>query len=219
MTAPAGERGATHLVVQTPDVLFSFTPEWGGEVPPPFRAVARCSLLRRWPRPLRVCILGYGLGGLARLIRDVRPDATIVGIDPDPWMVDEARPWLAPQVELVQATAGAFLSRNRRLFDLVVDDCFELRRGVPLRPASCMELAPLVERALQPDGVYVRNLLPDPEGRYADQMSDVRVAFGYVHVRWFKAWENRLIVASRRSLTPARLHLLDARRARRDVRS
>lgn len=200
-----------HLVVQTPDVLFSFTPQWGGEVPPPFRAIARSVLLRPWATGVRVCILGYGLGGLAQLMRDVRQDTTIVGVDPDPWMVDGAQGWLSGGVRLVQAGADEYLRRNRRRFDLVVDDCFELRRGVPVRPESCRALAASVHRSLQPDGVYVRNILPDPRGRYEDQIEDMRAVFDDVQVRWFRAWENRVVVASCRPVSATRMHRLDAR--------
>jgi hypothetical protein len=145
------------------------------------------------------------------LIHDARPDARLLGVDPDPWMVDGAQPWLAARVRLVQAGAQEFLRRNRRRFHLIVDDCFELRRGVPVRPASCMTLAPLVERSLTPDGVYLRNVLPAADGRYADQVRDVRETFRHVQVRWFKSWENRLILASGRPLPRATPQLLAGR--------
>ena len=93
--APARARrlpaSTSHVVVQTPGVLFSFTPGWGGAPPAPFLTAARAVLLRRWARPPRVCVLGHGLGGLTRLLLDARPDAQIVGVDPDPWMIDRAR--------------------------------------------------------------------------------------------------------------------------------
>jgi hypothetical protein len=236
----AGPSGhpSTHLVVQTPHVLFSFTPDWGGAVPAPFLATARAVLLRRWRHAPRVCVLGYGLGGLAQLLCGLRPDATVVGIDPDPWMIDGARPWLPRGVRLVTSEAAPFLERHQQRhqqqhrqqhqrlrprgakqrgqerpwrFDVVLDDCFELTHGTPRRPRSCMALASLVAGSLTPSGIYARNVIPQRDATYEDLIADIRDCFPHVHTRRFNAWENRVAVASRRTILPASLKLLAAR--------
>jgi len=83
-----------------------------------------------WLPPARrrsVLLLGLGGGSAARLARALAPRARIVGVEIDPAVVRTARRDFdldALGLEVVVEDARRFLRRDRRTYDLVVEDVF-----------------------------------------------------------------------------------------------
>lgn len=78
-------------------------------------------------RPRSALILGLGGGSAARLIRRLAPQARIVGVEKDRAVVRAARRHFgldALGVEVVVGDARSVLERERRRFDVVIEDVF-----------------------------------------------------------------------------------------------
>lgn len=191
--------------VGSEDLVFSFGEAWSGQIPPPFLVAANSVRLLERQEP-RILILGFGLGAMARLILARRPRAGIVGVEPDSEFFAAALRELehsVAAVELLKLSAGSYLQRvassaevNR--FDLVIDDCFEMRRGEPRRPVGMNRTAAALRPLLRDRGsIVVRNLLRD-DGSIVDQTRDLREIFPYHLRRSFRDWENVLLLARRK---------------------
>jgi spermidine synthase len=80
------------------------------------------------PRPAgRIAILGLGGGTVARLLRALAPEARIVGIERDPEVIRAARAAFGLEhldLEVVVGDALDWLRRERRSFDVVIEDLF-----------------------------------------------------------------------------------------------
>jgi spermidine synthase len=75
----------------------------------------------------RVLLLGLGGGSVARIVRALAPSAEIVGVELDEDVVKAARDHFALDaldLELVVDDALAFLRRDRRKYDAVLEDIF-----------------------------------------------------------------------------------------------
>jgi len=86
-----------------------------------------------------ILILGLGGGSAAHVLRAAAPDAHIVGVEREPRMVAAARRHFGLgrlRVEVVVADAIAFLERERRRFDLVLEDLFFGRPSELRKPAG-----------------------------------------------------------------------------------
>jgi len=90
-------------------------------------AIAAPALLLAGRRRPRVLILGLGGGSVARIVRALLPAAEIVGVELDADVVAAAREHFGLEalgVALHVDDALAFLRRDRRRYDMVVDDVF-----------------------------------------------------------------------------------------------
>jgi spermidine synthase len=88
-------------------------------------------------RVRRVLILGLGGGSAARALRALAPSAAIVGVESDLRVIKAARRWLELDslgLEIVHESALRFLRRDRRRFDLVLEDVFLASQGNAWKP-------------------------------------------------------------------------------------
>jgi spermidine synthase len=114
-------------------------------------------------RPLRVLLLGLGGGSVAQAVRALAPHAHLVGVERDAEVLRLARRHFGLDrlgVELVQGDALAYLERERRRFDVVVEDLFEGRPRHVRKPSWLLARGyPLVRRRLRPSGLVVSNTI------------------------------------------------------------
>lgn len=151
-------------------------------------------------RRRRVLILGLGGGSAARLARALAPRARIVGVEPDRLVVAAARRHFGLDdldVEVIAEGALPALARERRSFDLVIEDCFVGRAGAERKPPG-FPLPGLARaaRRLAPGGILVVNTLDETAavaralaGLLAHRL-ELRVA----------DYDNRILAASRQPL-------------------
>ncbi len=181
--------------------FFTFRPDWKGPVPLPFRAAAATVSLLPTSRPPKVLILGFGMGAVGALMRRRRPDAKVVGVEPDPVLCAAALKGLDPNTTLHLNDAASFLTESNDAFDLVFDDCFivtadEHGDEQPFRPRELEELPALAKAKLRPSGLYVRNLLDQSDLELKEQRLQILASFAHSAERTYREWDNVLLVAS-----------------------
>jgi len=157
-----------------------------------------------------VLILGLGAGSAARVVRAIAPAARIVGVELDPRVVAAARRHFALDaldVEVVCDDALRFLARERRRFDLVIEDVF-IGRSRALHkpawlPAPGLELA---ARRLAAGGILVCNAIDEARAASSAlaQLRPHRLSLRYAD------YDNCIVAASTRRLDARRLRALIA---------
>jgi len=125
--------------------------------------LAAGSLLgKRQPRSL--LMLGLAGGTSLRILRHLLPDCHFTAVDIDGEVVELARRHMELDqlgVEVVIDDGYRWLERNRRKFDVVVDDIYLAGQWDVYRPHSPVaeSLLPLLRRAMNRDAVLVLNLV------------------------------------------------------------
>jgi spermidine synthase len=150
-------------------------------------------------------ILGLGGGSAARLVRAIAPGAAIVGVELDRAVVAAARRHFdldALGVEVICDDARAVLARERRRFDLVIDDVF-VGAGRDVRKPAWLPEPALAHaaRRVAPGGVLVSNSIDEAPAvaravrRLAPHVLELRV----------DGYDNRVFAGSTRPLDARRL--------------
>ncbi|MCL4686833.1 fused MFS/spermidine synthase [Myxococcota bacterium] len=151
-------------------------------------------------RRRRVLILGLGGGSAARLVRALAPRAAIVGVELDRAVVAAAREHFALDaldLDVRCEDALRVLTRERRRFDLIVEDCFVGRGRAERKPDWLPRpgLA-LAARRLAPGGILVVNTIDEtaPVARELAALLPHRLELR------IEGYENRVLAASTRPL-------------------
>jgi hypothetical protein len=129
---------------------------------PVWDALAMSVLALQRP-PRTVALLGLGGGSAARVLRALAPGAHIVGIERDAQVIAAARQALGLDeldLEIVTGDALDWLRREKRRFDLVIEDLFV----GPLRSVHKPEWLPepglgLARGRLRPGGLIASNTI------------------------------------------------------------
>jgi spermidine synthase len=111
-----------------------------------------------------VLLLGFGGGSVARVVRAVAPQALIVGVERDREVVRIARAEMgldALGVELVIEDAQIYLERERRTFDMVVEDLMVGSSRNVHRVPGLLARYDRVRRLVARGGVLVVNTIHD----------------------------------------------------------
>jgi len=126
-------------------------------------ALASPILLLPQDRPRRVLLLGLAAGSVARALRALDPEAGIVGVELNAEVLRLARRHFdldRLRVELVIGDALEYLRRERRRFDLIVEDLFVgPSRSVRKPEWVAGEGYRLIRRRLRPGGYVVSNTI------------------------------------------------------------
>jgi spermidine synthase len=164
-----------------------------------------------WLPPQRrrsVLVLGLGGGSAARVVRALAPAARIVGVEASREVVRAAHRELGLGrlgVEVVVADARAWLARERRRFDLVLEDIF-VGSGRAVRKPDWLPLPGLAQaaRRVAPGGLLATNALDDApdSARALAALFPARVRIA------IEGWDNRILVGG-----PARLSAAGLRAA------
>ncbi len=126
-------------------------------------ALASPILLLPRTRRARVLLLGLAAGSVARALRALESDAEIVGVELDRDVVRLARSHFdldRLRLELVVGDALEFLRRDRRRFDLIVEDLFVGQARCVRKPDWLFGVGyGLIRRRLRPGGYVVSNTI------------------------------------------------------------
>jgi SAM-dependent methyltransferase len=130
-------------------------------------ALASPVLLLPRDRPRRVLLLGLAAGSVARALRALDPEAEVVGVELEPEVLRVARRHFdldGLDVELVVGDALAHLRRERRRFDLIVEDLFVGTSRSVRKPDWVQDEGyRLIRRRLRPGGYVVSNTIHETD--------------------------------------------------------
>jgi len=126
-------------------------------------ALASPVLLLPRNRRRRVLLLGLGAGSVGRALRALDPEAEIVGVERDREVLRLARLHFGLGrlgIELVIDDALQYLRRERRRFDLIVEDLFVGPSRSVRKPYWLLDEGyRLIRRRLRPGGYVVSNTI------------------------------------------------------------
>jgi spermidine synthase len=126
-------------------------------------ALASPILLLPQNRPRRVLVLGLAAGSVGRALRALDPDAEIVGVERDREVLRLARRHFGLDdlgIRLVIGDALEHLRRERRRFDLIVEDLFVGPVRSVRKPDWLLDEGyRLIRRRLRPGGYVVSNTI------------------------------------------------------------
>ena len=168
-------------------------------------ALASPILLLPPNRPRRVLLLGLAAGSVGRAVRALDPGAEIVGVELDREVLRLARLHFGLgrlRIEVVVGDALEYLRRERRRFDLIVEDLFVGPSRSVHKPSWLLgEGYRLIRRRLRPGGYVVSNTIHEmPAIVRAMRPLGGRIVSLDVHGHW-----NRIVVAGRRMRRPREL--------------
>lgn len=156
------------------------------------------------PRPRRrVLVLGLGGGSVARALRALAPGVEIVGVEMDQAVVDAARRHLELDdlgMEVVTLDARDYLARERRRFDLIVEDLFVGSSRAVRKPDWLLDEGyRRFSRRLRPGGIVSANSIHEMPAL----VRSARSLGGPVVSLDVRGYWNRIVVSGR-DLPPPR---------------
>jgi spermidine synthase len=147
----------------------------------------------------RCALLGFAGGGMIAPLRAMGFPHPLLAVD----LTREgeqvfrrlSRGW-AGKVELAQDDAVEWLRRQRRPFDLIVEDLSVPSPAGTVKPYASLDTLPsLLRRRLRPRGVAVTNLLPLPGTSWAALLARVALPHRRAVVLTLDEYENRFVLA------------------------
>ncbi len=125
--------------------------------------IAAAPLLAATHPPRSVLMLGLAGGTAFRILRHLLPDCQLTAIDIDAEIVGIARKHMdldALGIEVILGDAYPWLAKNRRTFDVVIDDIYLAGKTDVFRPQAWdAGLLQNLRRAIAPGGVLAVNLV------------------------------------------------------------
>ena len=149
------------------------------------------------------CVLGFGAGAVAGVLRATAGIEHLVGVELDPMHLSVADGFFGctEGCELVAGDAVEWVRAHREggLYDLVIDDLYGEQAGEPVRCAPLdREWFDDITKLLRPGGMLVLNLIEPDKVPYLPPMQDAELAARFPHrkVFWLAGYENRVVVFS-----------------------
>jgi spermidine synthase len=173
--------------------------------------IAASALLGDRPKPRSVLMLGLAGGTAFRVLRHLLPDCQLTAVDIDPEIVALAREHMdldSLGIEVVIGDAYPWLAKNRRRFDVVIDDIYLAGKTDVFRPRAWDPL--LLDhlcRTLSPGGVLAVNLVTGKGHRSMQTLTRNILRERFPSVRTIKSAEaqNEVLAAGELVATKHRL--------------
>jgi len=163
--------------------------------------IAASALLRGAGPPRSVLMLGLAGGTTFRTLRHLLPDCRLTAVDIDAEIVELARAHMeldAIGAEVVIEDAYVWLGRNRRKFDVVIDDIYLAGRDDVYRPQGAGEDAlGLLRAAMAEGGIFAMNLVTGEGHRQVQSAARAILCREFGMVRSLRTHEaqNEVLVA------------------------
>jgi spermidine synthase len=163
--------------------------------------IAASALLGKHDPPRSVLMLGLAGGTAFRILRHLLPDCRLTAIDIDAEIVGLARRHMgldALGIEVVIGDAYPWLMRNRRRFDVVIDDIYLAGKTDVFRPQAWDSgMLGSLRRAVAPGGVLAVNLVTGCGHRAMQSLTRNILTESFPQVRSVRSAEamNEVLVA------------------------
>ncbi len=163
--------------------------------------IAAGALLGKHDPPRSVLMLGLAGGTAFRVLRHLLPDCRLTAVDIDPEIVGLAREHMeldALGAEVVIGDAYSWLERNRRSFDVVIDDIYLAGKADVFRPREWDgRVIAHLKRAVAPGGLLTVNLVTGAGHRRMQSLTRQVLREAFSVVRTLKSAEamNEVLVA------------------------
>jgi spermidine synthase len=173
--------------------------------------IAAAALLGENHPPRSVLMLGLAGGTAFRILRHLLPDCRLTAIDIDPEIVGLAREHMdldALGIEVILGDAYPWLARNKRRFDVVMDDIYLAGKTDVFRPRGWdAGLMRHLQRAIAPGGVLAVNLVTGAGHRTMQSLTRRVLRGAFPVLRTVKSAEamNEVLVAGQVVATKRRL--------------
>lgn len=149
------------------------------------------------------CVLGFGAGAVAGVLRAAAGVESILGVELDPMHLSVADGFFecAEGCELVAGDAVEWVRTHEGMgrFGMVIDDLYGELEGEPMRYAPMdMEWFTDLAGLLRSGGMLVLNLVEPDKVPYLPPMRDAALGARFPHrkVFWLEGYENRVVVFS-----------------------
>lgn len=173
--------------------------------------IAASALLGKHNPPRSVLMLGLAGGTAFRTLRHLLQDCALTAIDIDPEIVGLAREHMELDslgIEVVIGDAYPWLAKNRRRFDVVIDDIYLAGKTDVFRPRAWdASLIDHLQRAVAPGGVLAVNLVTGPGHRTMQSLTRKVLREHHAVVRSITSRDamNEVLVAGENVATSRRL--------------
>jgi len=173
--------------------------------------IAASALLGKNDPPRSVLMLGLAGGTAFRVLRHLLPDCKLTAIDIDPEIIGLAREHMDLDelgIEVVIGDAYSWLEKNKRAFDVVIDDIYLAGKTDVFRPRAWdAGLMAHLKRAMAPGGVLAVNLVTGAGHRAMQSLTRRVLKENFPVVRTITSAEamNEVLVAGELVATERRL--------------
>lgn len=173
--------------------------------------IAAAALLRAGGPPGSVLMLGLAGGTAFRVLRHLLPDCRLAAVDIDGELIELARRHMDLDtlgIEVVIGDAYPWLERNRRSFDVVIDDVYLAGKTDVFRSRGWDEnLMTQLRRAVAPGGVLAVNSVTGAGHRTMQSLARRALREAFPTVRCLTTAEamNEVLVAGNDVATARRL--------------
>ena len=177
--------------------------------------LAASALLGTREEPRSVLMLGLAGGTSLRTLRHLLPDCRFTALDIDGEIISLARRHMALDdtgAEVIIGDAYDWLRKNRRTFDVVIDDIYLAGRTDVFRPqAMDRSLLESLRSCVAPSGVLAVNLVTGPGHRTTQSAIRRILCDAFADVRTVRSPEamNEVLVAGQAVATTRRLRKWD----------
>lgn len=157
------------------------------------------SALARGPRAL---LLGFAGGGMVAPMRALGFGHPIEAVDLSLQGVrifrELSEPWCG-EVVVHEAEASAWLRKQKRAYDVIVEDLSAPSpRGIT-KPEVALDVLPaLMKEHLRPSGLVVMNVLPVPGMPWTRLLPHLAAPYAEARVLVLEEWENRILLLGER---------------------
>ena len=163
--------------------------------------LAAAALLRPSGKPASILMLGVAGGTALRTLRHLLPEVSLTGIDLDTELIALAEKEMhlgETGAEIIIADAYAWVKKNKRRFDIILDDLYLAGEDDVFRADACdADWLGLLKGTLAPGGILALNLVTGPGHRAKQSATRKNLAARFPSVRSLHTEEslNEILVA------------------------